>query len=263
MDLALSFHIGLCVRIPRSEHQKLSDIPAEPFVACLRNLQETADALAHAEEVTDFQGIGVRCREALLAFIGVAQTVIPWTGGGQAPKKADLRAWADHICSVALAGESNKNRRHLFKTLLESAWDFANWLTHSKSSQWYDAEAAVSVTENALGLSISAVIQHVRGVPEACPSCGSKRLAPERGYNRKAPGIEWERPTCPKCGWAGTSVLVKAVPRSNTPPKRRPPNSSSNVENSRPQSSDGIPPPALRRWQCPPQSRHGSPAHSG
>lgn len=80
MDLALSFHIGLCVRIPRSERQKPSDIPAEPFMACLRALQETSEALEHAEELADFQGVGVRSREALLAFVNTAQAVIPWTG---------------------------------------------------------------------------------------------------------------------------------------------------------------------------------------
>ena len=222
MDLALSFHIGLCVRIPRSERQKLSDIPAEPFMAALRALQETSEALAHAEELADFQGIGVRCREVLLAFVNLAQAVIPWTGPGEAPKQADLKAWADHICSVALAGESHKNRRQLFKTLLEIAWDFANWLTHSKSSHWHDAEAAVSVTDNALGLCVSAVIQRLRGVPDQCPACGSRRLSPQRGYDRRSPGIEWERPTCEKCGWTGTLIPIKAVPQDIAGSKRRP-----------------------------------------
>src|ERR1700719_162986 len=55
MDLALTFHMGLCLRIPRSERQKLSDIPAEPFSACLRELQEASEALAHAQEVVDYQ----------------------------------------------------------------------------------------------------------------------------------------------------------------------------------------------------------------
>src|SRR5438552_10821975 len=102
MDLALTFHVGLCLRIPRSGRQKLSEIPAEPFAACLRGLQEASDALAQAQEVADYQSIGVRCREALLAFVDIAQTVIPWTGSGEPPKKADLKAEADHISSVDL-----------------------------------------------------------------------------------------------------------------------------------------------------------------
>src|SRR5690242_5052105 len=30
MDLAVTFHVGLMLRIPRSERQKVSDIPIEP-----------------------------------------------------------------------------------------------------------------------------------------------------------------------------------------------------------------------------------------
>jgi len=224
MDLALTFHIGLCLRIPRSEKQMLSDIPAEPFVECLRGLQEASEALSQAQEVADYQSIGVRCREALLAFVAAAQILIPWTGTGEPPQKANLKAWADHICNVTLSGESHKERRHLFKTLIESAWHFSNWLTHTKSSKWHDAEAASSVTENAIGLCISVVIRHVRGVPEQCPACGSHRLSPQRGYHVDFPDIEWERPTCDKCGWGGEPVPVNEAfdptddSRSDPPP---------------------------------------------
>jgi hypothetical protein len=59
--------------------------------------------------------------------------------------------------------------------LLESAWKFANWLTHTKSSNWYDAEAAVALTKSALGISSFAVIRHIRQVPEQCPGSHSRR----------------------------------------------------------------------------------------
>lgn len=209
MDLALTFHVGLCLRIPRSEKQKLSDIPAEPFLECLRNLQEASDALGQAQEVGDYQSVGVRCREALLAFVAAAQVLVPWSGPGEPPQKANLKTWVDHICGIVLPGDRHKDRRHLFKTLMESAWQFSNWLTHTKSSKYYDAEAAFSVTENAIGLCISTVIRHVRGVPEECPACGSHRLSPERGYHIDFPEIEWERPTCTKCSWIGEPVPVK------------------------------------------------------
>jgi hypothetical protein len=125
-----------------------------------------SDALAQAQEVADYQTIGVRSREALLAFISAAQTVIPWTSAEEPPKKADLKAWGDHICNVALPGASHEQRRHLYKTLLESAWKFTNWLTHAKFSHWHDAEAAIEITQNAIGLCISAVIRFIRGVPD-------------------------------------------------------------------------------------------------
>jgi hypothetical protein len=104
MDVALTFHMGLCLRIPRSDQRKLSEIPAAPFASCLRGLQEASEALAQAQEVADYQSIGVRCREALLAFVNIAQTVMPWTGTDAPPKKADLKASADHICSGAALG---------------------------------------------------------------------------------------------------------------------------------------------------------------
>lgn len=78
MDLALTLHVGPCLRIPRSERQKLSDIPAERLPSAY--LQEASEALAHVQEVADYQSIGVRCREALLAFVNIASTVMPWTG---------------------------------------------------------------------------------------------------------------------------------------------------------------------------------------
>jgi hypothetical protein len=221
MDLALTFHIGLCLRIPRSERQQLSQLPVEPFAEAYRYLEEAQDALQHSVEVADYQAIGVRCREALLAFASAAQTVIPWTSKDESPKKADLKAWADHICNVSLAGAEHEQRRHLYKTLLESAWKFVNWLTHAKSSHWHDAEAGIAATENAIALCTSAVIQYVRGVPERCPQCGSQRLSPERGYRQDLPDVEWERPVCDKCGWTGTPVPVKnvnAIPREPSPP---------------------------------------------
>jgi hypothetical protein len=211
MDLAVTFHIGLCIRIPRSERQHLSALPVELFAEAYRYLEEAHEALQHSSEVADYQAIGVRCREALLAFATAAQVVIPWTSKDDAPKKADLKGWADHICNTSLVGAEHEHRRHLYKTLLDSAWKFVNWLTHAKSSHWHDAEAGIAATENAIALCTSAVIRHIRGVPERCPMCASQRLSPERGYRLDLPELEWERPVCDKCGWAGMPVPVKSV----------------------------------------------------
>lgn len=109
MDLAVTFHVGLCLRIPRSERQKLSEFPVEPFARCYRYISEASDALNHAQEVLDYQAIGVRCREALLAFVDAAQTLVPWTSVDEKPKRADLRAWADHICSVMMVANLTRS----------------------------------------------------------------------------------------------------------------------------------------------------------
>ena len=224
MDLAVTFHVGLCLRIPRSEKKKLSELPIEPLAACYRCMSEASDALAHAQEVSDYQAIGVRCREALLAFTGAAQIMLPWPSGkGPKPEQANFDAWIDHICTVCMAGKSNERRRHLFKTLFESAWKFCNWMTHAKSSRWHDAEAGTSTVEHAISLGSSAVIRHIRGVPDVCPACGSHRLSPQRGFDPEAPDIEWERPTCDKCDWVGQPVPIFATADSYEVEEERPP----------------------------------------
>jgi hypothetical protein len=225
MDLALTFHVGLCLRIPRSEKSKLSDYSVEPLAACFRHTSEASEALSSAQEVTDFQAIGVRCREALLAFTATAQIAIPWTGDTAVkPTQADFKAWVDHLCAATLSGETHERRRHLFKTVLNEGWTFSNWLTHAKASTWHDAEAAVTTVEHALGLAGSLVIRHIRGVPETCPACGSTQLAPERGFHSSLPDIEWERPTCEKCGWTGDPVPILSTPDAYAPAEdARPP----------------------------------------
>jgi hypothetical protein len=107
-----------------------------------------------------------------------------------------------------MPGETNKERRGVLKGALESAWAFSNWLTHSKSATWVDADMAHSLIQHAIGMASSLILRGLRGVPEACPDCGSPHLEPEQGENTAAPGVLWERPRCADCGWAGRPVPV-------------------------------------------------------
>ncbi len=207
MDLAVTFHMGLCLRIPRTEKQRKSDKRVIPFGGVFKGLAEATDALGQAQNVADYQAIGVRAREVLLAFIRAAQDITEWTSE-PVPKRADFRAWTDLICNTALAGAAQQERRHLFKTMLTEAWVFSNWLTHAHSATWHDAEAAIAAVEHALGLAASMVIRHTREVPEQCPECGSPHLSPQEGWREDLPEIAWERPKCGDCGWTGRGVPI-------------------------------------------------------
>jgi hypothetical protein len=207
LDLAVTFHMGLCLRIPRTQQQRKSDRNVRPFGAVFTKLRESSDALGQAQNVADYQAIGMRSREALLAFVEAAQDVAEWTNEA-APKRADFCAWSELICNVALAGASQKERRHLFKSLLADAWVFANWLTHAQSATWHDAEAAHATTEHVIGLASSLLIRQIRSVPEQCPECDSPHLFPEEGWRKDLPEIAWECPVCGDCGWAGMPVRV-------------------------------------------------------
>ncbi|RRN57109.1 hypothetical protein, partial [Caulobacter sp. 602-1] len=89
----------------------------------------------------------------LLELVGIAQDAAMWTEAP--PQRANYRAWTELICNSLLPGESNKERRGVLKSALESAWTFSNWLTHSTSATWVDAETAQSLIQHAVGMATS------------------------------------------------------------------------------------------------------------
>jgi hypothetical protein len=219
MDLALTFHVGLSIRIPRSGRSDLSDLNVEPLMAAWRALDQAREAVLVAREIEDYQALGVRCRECLLDTVHAMQEFVA------APVGADLQvsnflAWAELIADASLAGRNQKARRRLLKSTARECWEFVNWLTHARNSHFNDVEAAIEATEQTLGLFTTACIRHLRGVPDACPSCASQRLAPERGFLSTKPDRLYERPVCQACGWAGSPV---EIPIKRTVRKRKPP----------------------------------------
>jgi hypothetical protein len=212
MDLALTFHLGLCLRIPSSERQSFADLNIEPLVACWRTFQEATDALSQAEEVEDFQAIGMRCREALITLVHIAQDLIEISRSEDTPKRSDFRGWSGLVADVVLHGSSHRERRGLLKSSAENSWKFTNWLTHAREAHFNDAEASLASTELTLSLFTTALIRHIRGVPDRCPSCGSQRLSPERGFHTADPETIFERPVCQKCEWVGAPVIVSPSP---------------------------------------------------
>lgn len=210
MDLALTFHIGLMVRIPRSVDQQQDDNRILPFGRVFEKMEEATGAVTLAQKLSDYQTVGVRCRETLLELISVAQDSAIWTTGAP-PQRANFRGWAEIICNDLLPGDSNKERRGALKGALESAWTFSNWLTHTKSATWVDADMASSTLQHAVAMATTLILRGIRGVPNECPSCGSPHLQPQHGENAEAPGVMWERPLCADCGWTGRAVPISDV----------------------------------------------------
>jgi hypothetical protein len=70
MDLALTFHIGLILRLPRTEDQKEDDLRVLPFGSVFEKMAEAGNAVRQAQSTTEYQAVGVRCRESLLELIG-------------------------------------------------------------------------------------------------------------------------------------------------------------------------------------------------
>jgi hypothetical protein len=220
LDLALTFHVGLCLRTPRQDRTKLKDRWAEPFIACARALDDASEALSLAEEVEDFQAVGMRLREALVSLMKTAQGLVDSEISLPHPKGSDVPAWGDAIGALLFPGERNEKRRGLAKRSVAEAWTFTNWLTHTHSAGPDDAEAPMAVTGLVLDFFSTALIRRVRGVPESCPDCGSPKLSPQRANDPDEPESLYERPACDRCSWRGTPVPVKveaSLPRRREP----------------------------------------------
>lgn len=207
MDLALTFHMGLCLRIPRNDLKPADVEQVRPFTDLMQALDECRAALAQANDAGAFRAIGVRCRENLLTYIHVVQDVCEWPDEDR-PQRSNFNAWIDWIFDTFQPGADNRERRRLIKSALKEAWTFSNWLTHSQSGKWIDAEVAANAVSHALGMAISISVRQLRKVPDACPECGSHHLFPEEGMNDQTPEIVFERPTCADCGWHGEAVPV-------------------------------------------------------
>lgn len=207
LDYAVTFHLGLCLRIPRTDERNRLDVHITPFSVLLNELHALPDALGQAKALSDYQGIGVKCRELLLSFIDAAQNAIKWPVE-EPPQRANFRAWIDIIFDNVLGGPAHQARRRLFKYQFNEAWTFANWLTHAKSATWHDAEAAQTTVDHAIGFGVSLLLRAIRAVPEQCPKCGSPNLTPEDGWPEELPDTVWQRPVCEDCDWKGLPVLV-------------------------------------------------------
>ncbi len=212
MDLALTFHIGLSIRIPRGEQSDIDSLVVEPLLVPWRALDDASEAIRQINEVEDCQTIGVRCREILLTMVHEAQRVLPAEESSEPPKKSDFNAWAQRIADTVYPGSSHSERRRLLKAAASSSWDFTNWLTHAKSATLSDAETAFQVTEFALSLYTDAMTRFLRGIPPRCPRCGSLKLSPERARNPDAEDQVFERPACRRCDWKGEPKLIAEVP---------------------------------------------------
>lgn len=207
MDYAVTFHLGLCIRIPRTDEQRETDIHVLPFAALLNQLHNLPEDLSQADELSDYQAIGMKSRELLLAFIGVAQDIIKWPVE-QPPQRANFRDWIDIIFNTLLGGKEHEARRRLLKTTCSEAWTFCNWLTHAKGATWYDAEAAQVITEHAIEAGVSLLLRTTRQVPEACPKCGSPHLSAQVAQPDDEPELILQRPACEECGWTGIHVRI-------------------------------------------------------
>jgi hypothetical protein len=86
LDYTLSFHVGLMERVHARQRPEASEEEADRLAVSWRRWTLAADALDRADEVEDFQAVGVRCRETLIALTNAVATPEMVPPGKDPPK---------------------------------------------------------------------------------------------------------------------------------------------------------------------------------
>src|SRR3546814_18537831 len=91
-------------------------------------------AFDEADEIEDFQAVGLQCREAMTSFAREIVAAGLFDDLEDPTKKGDFIAWSDHVIGARAAGGAAENGRGYLKDICQKGWQLANWLTHQKNT---------------------------------------------------------------------------------------------------------------------------------
>lgn len=215
LDYTISFHVGVTTRMMALREPRGSEEQRDRLAGPWRRWTQAAEAFDRADEAEEFQAVGMRCREALLAFIRAADTaeMVP-AGQDDNPKRGDFIRWSELIADAVAVGEGAAEIRGYLKSVARSTWQLVNWLTHATNAVRLDAQVAVDATEHALGAFGMALVRHERGAPDRCPVCSSYRIT-----SVYRPALDIDPPyvnLCEACGWSTPEGEHSQSPTTDT-----------------------------------------------
>lgn len=197
MEQALIFHIGLGVFMAERERTDMEEEQLAHVSAPWRRFSQTVDAMNSADEAEDYQAVGIKCRDALIA-LAKTHADAEWIGElDERPKAADFKGWA----SIFADRLSDGRMRAYLKALVDKTWDLTVWLQHNSNATPLDADIVIEATGQVLQVMSKLMRQREVGPPDRCPKCESYRieedieqvLEPEPGF--------YASTVCESCGW--------------------------------------------------------------
>lgn len=202
IEQAFTYHLGLgMILLHRGTGEAVETEDDDPGMRpAWRKFTKAAEAMSEASESEDFQAVGIRCREALIALVK-AHTDDSWVvRPADPPKAADVKGWTG-IFAESLA--TGRLRRYL-RDMADKTWDLTVWLQHYSDATEWDAELVLHATAHCIRTFTLAMIRAERGEPSRCPECESYRVTTD-GDVEERDGLLgwWSQPACPVCGWRG------------------------------------------------------------
>ncbi|MGH9892114.1 MAG: hypothetical protein ACREA0_09065, partial [bacterium] len=203
IDYTLSFHVGLMLRVQEKRGLDAGSQRTGRLASSWRRLEQALVEVDRAGEAEDFQAIGMRCRECLLAFLSEVAEAKMVPADREKPKDGDFINWSEVIADHIARGGSAKEVRSHLKVTARTAWQLVGWLTHARNAVRFDGHLAIDATRAVLDAYFVALVRHESGAPDRCPQCKSYRLAslfrPELGADHPYVTL------CESCGWHSPS----------------------------------------------------------
>jgi hypothetical protein len=207
LDYTISFHVGVMARVMSQRKAGVPGMEQALMSRAWRRWEQAAEALDDADEAEEFQAVGMRCRESLVAMAKAVARPEMVPVGQDAPKGADVVHWCELVADRVAHGESAEAVRRYLKVTSKAGWQLVAWLIHAEGATRADAEFAITVTQDILAIFGAALLRHRYGLPDKCPKCGSYKVG-----LRQHPSLPEETsvPACHVCGW-----ITEVVPRGN------------------------------------------------
>ena len=200
LDYTITFHVGLAARVLAHQRDAKSE-ERDRLLPAFRKWSQAADALDRADEAEEFQAVGMRCREALLAAVLAARqnASIAAVPEGSTLKAGDFLGWSEVIADRVASGASLKEIRGYLKAVARSAWQLVAWLTHAQNAFRHDAQLALAATDAALSSYAGALVRFEEVPAVRCHNCASYRVSrqfiPDRRDGKYIT-------VCEVCGWS-------------------------------------------------------------
>lgn len=203
-DTAFSFHVGLMLRLMNRDRVDIEDEHEDELGGAWRRFEAAVLAMDSAREAEDYQGVAIKCREALLAFGREHQEAEWLTVPDAKPRVNDFKGWAT-IYAQALA--TGRMRRYL-NEVADKAWDVAVSLQHDYNATAWDAEMLLDITKHVFDIYATAIVKLKRKPPKRCPKCSSYRFTID-GDIATRDGREGylSAEACPVCGYRGEETF--------------------------------------------------------
>jgi len=193
-DVALTFHVGLMVRIASREEVPIADEATVLLPQAWRLWEQSIESLDGGREAEDFQAVGVRLRESMITYAREVADDDLVSDGETAPKAADVVGWTGLLVAhlAASSSSTDKQLRSYLNKLARETWDYVNQLTHAKNAKSYDAQIAIAAVSHFLATVTAVRLRWAVGDNARCEDCGSYRMAAG---------------TCMRCGWVDEAYV--------------------------------------------------------